>query len=110
MRLAVSFEQGCPSIIPPMKSPTVGFTLIELLVAITVAGILAAIAIPAFNNFVMNDRDATQINSLATSLNYARSIAVKLNTQGGVEVCRRTMVRHATHPREVGPPVGWCST
>jgi prepilin-type N-terminal cleavage/methylation domain-containing protein len=70
-----------------MKSPIVGFTLIELLVAITVAGILAAIAIPAFNNFVMNDRDATQINSLASSLNYARSMAVKLNTQGGVEVC-----------------------
>lgn len=70
-----------------MKSAVSGFTLIELLVAITVAGILAAIAIPAFNNFVMNDRDATQINSLAASLNYARSMAVKLNTQGGVEVC-----------------------
>lgn len=53
----------------------------------TVAGILAAIAIPAFNNFVMNDRDATQINSLAASLNYARSMALKLNTANGVEVC-----------------------
>jgi type IV fimbrial biogenesis protein FimT len=73
--------------IPPMKSAVSGFTLIELLVAITVAGILAAIAIPAFNNFVMNDRDATQINSLAASLNYARSMAVKMNTQAGVEVC-----------------------
>jgi type IV fimbrial biogenesis protein FimT len=73
--------------IPPMKRPALGFTLIELLVAITVAGILAAIAIPAFNNFVMNDRDATQINSLAASLNYARSMAVKLNTQNGVDVC-----------------------
>ena len=70
-----------------MKSPIVGFTLIELMVAMTVAGILAAIAIPAFNSFVMNDRDANQINSLAASLNYARSMAVKLNTQGGVEVC-----------------------
>lgn len=70
-----------------MKSPIEGFTLIELLVAITVASILAAIAVPAFNSFVMNDRDATQINSLAGSLNYARSMAVKLNTQGGVQVC-----------------------
>lgn len=73
-----------------MKSPTSGFTLIELLVAIGVAGILAAIAVPAFNNFIMNDRDATQINSLASSLNYARSMAVKLNTQNGVEVCPST--------------------
>jgi type IV fimbrial biogenesis protein FimT len=71
---------------PPMKSSS-GFTLIELLVTIGVASILAAIAIPAFNNFVMNDRDATQINSLVASLNYARSMAVKLNTRNGVEVC-----------------------
>ena len=88
--MRVRFEQACLYIIHAMKSPIVGFTLIELLVAITVAGILAAIAIPAFNNFVMNDRDATQINSLASSLNYARSMAVKLNTQGGVEVCPST--------------------
>jgi type IV fimbrial biogenesis protein FimT len=70
-----------------MKRPAIGFTLIELMVAITVAGILAAIAVPAFSSFIMNDRDANQINSLAASLNYARSEAVKLNTGGGVEVC-----------------------
>jgi prepilin-type N-terminal cleavage/methylation domain-containing protein len=69
-----------------MKSPA-GFTLIEMLVAIGIASILAAIAIPAFNNFVMNDRDANQINSLAISFNYARSEAVKLNTPVGVQVC-----------------------
>jgi len=64
-----------------------GFTMIELLVAMGVAGILAAIAIPAFNTFVMNNRDAQQINSLALSFNYARSEAVKLNTPVGVQVC-----------------------
>jgi prepilin-type N-terminal cleavage/methylation domain-containing protein len=69
-----------------MKSLS-GFTLIEMLVAIGIASILAAIAIPAFNNFVMNDRDASQINSLAMSFNYARSEAVKLNTPVGVQVC-----------------------
>ena len=61
--------------------------MIELLVAMGVAGILAAIAIPAFNTFVMNNRDAQQINSLALSFNYARSEAVKLNTTVGVQVC-----------------------
>jgi type IV fimbrial biogenesis protein FimT len=64
-----------------------GFTLIELMVAIGVASILAAIAIPAFQSFVMNDRDATQINSLVASFNYARSMAVKLNSRNGVIVC-----------------------
>ncbi len=70
-----------------MKRLAPGFTLIELLVAIGVAGILAALAVPAFNTFIMNNRDAQQINSLALSFNYARSEAVKLNTTVGVQVC-----------------------
>lgn len=64
-----------------------GFTLIELLMTMVVAGILVGIAVPAFNNFVQNDRDSTQINSLVYSFNYARSEAVKRNTPGGVTVC-----------------------
>jgi prepilin-type N-terminal cleavage/methylation domain-containing protein len=64
-----------------------GFTLIELLVTIGVAAILAAIALPAFNNFILNDRDAGQINALVGSFNYARSEAVKRNTSYGVQVC-----------------------
>ena len=64
-----------------------GFTLIELMVTMTVAAILAAIAVPAFNSFVLNNRDANQINSLVSSFNYARSEAVKRNTSFGVAVC-----------------------
>ncbi|MEO7208967.1 MAG: GspH/FimT family pseudopilin [Steroidobacteraceae bacterium] len=64
-----------------------GFTLIELLVSLTVAGILFAIAIPAFNSFVQNDRDTAQANSLVGSLSYARSEAVKRASPNGITVC-----------------------
>jgi type IV fimbrial biogenesis protein FimT len=70
-----------------MKLPSHGFTLIELLVAITVAGILAAIAVPAFSSFLQNDRDTGQINSLIGSFGYARSEAVKRASPNGVTVC-----------------------
>jgi type IV fimbrial biogenesis protein FimT len=65
----------------------IGFTLIELMVTLTVGGILAAMAVPAFNSFVLNDRQVGQLNSLASSLNYARSEAVKRNLAGGITVC-----------------------
>jgi type IV fimbrial biogenesis protein FimT len=70
-----------------MKSLRHGFTLIELMVTITVAGILFAVAIPAFNSFLQNDRDTGQVNSLVGSLSYARSEAVKRASPNGVAVC-----------------------
>jgi type IV fimbrial biogenesis protein FimT len=64
-----------------------GFTLIELMVSLTVAGILFAIAIPAFNSFLKNDRDTGQVNSLVGSFSYARSEAVKRASTNGITVC-----------------------
>jgi type IV fimbrial biogenesis protein FimT len=64
-----------------------GFTLIEIMVTITVAGILLAIGVPAFQSFVQNDRDIGQANSLVGSLNYARSEAIKRGSPTGITVC-----------------------
>jgi type IV fimbrial biogenesis protein FimT len=67
--------------------PARGFTLMELIITILVAAILTAIAVPAFDSFVKNDRDSAQVNSLAYSMNYARSEAVKRDLATGVSVC-----------------------
>jgi len=64
-----------------------GFTLIEILVTLSVATILMSMAVPAFNSFVLNDRDVGQINSLVTSFNYARSEAIKRASANGIIVC-----------------------
>lgn len=60
-----------------MTTKQTGFTLIELMVTIAVLGILLSIAIPSFQNMVLNSRITAQANQAITALNYARSEAVK---------------------------------
>lgn len=54
-----------------------GYTLIELMVTISVAGIVMGLAIPSFSGTVRSNRLTTHANDWVSSLNYARSEAIK---------------------------------
>ena len=63
-----------------------GFTIIELLVTMVVAGILAMVAVPSFNNAILGNKLAAFSNSYVASLQLARSEAIKRNQL--VKLCR----------------------
>lgn len=58
-----------------------GFTLVELMITVSIAGILTAMAVPSFSDAIRNYRLTTAINDIFTSLNMARSEAIKRGVQ-----------------------------
>ena len=59
------------------RAAQAGFTLLELLVGLTIAGVLAAMAIPSFTGMIHDQRIANESNRLVVGLNLARSEAAK---------------------------------
>ncbi len=58
----------------------VGFTLIEMMVTLGVLAILVVLAVPSFNDFVRGQRVKTASFDVFAAMTYARSEALKRNT------------------------------
>jgi type IV fimbrial biogenesis protein FimT len=65
-----------------------GFTLIELMTTLGVVAVILAFAAPNFREFILNSRMTGSANDLLTSLQFARSEAIK--RQRPVAVCPST--------------------
>lgn len=67
------------------KIHSLGFSLVELMITVAIAAIVLAAGVPAMGGLIQNNRLVTQTNDLVTSLNLARSEAVK--RAAGMAVC-----------------------
>jgi type IV fimbrial biogenesis protein FimT len=65
-----------PAAHKPLHSAN-GFTLFELMIVLSIAAILAALAVPAMHSFLQTQEQISAVTNLVTELNYARSEAIK---------------------------------
>lgn len=62
-----------------------GFSLLELMVTMAIAAIVLSVGVPSFRSVIMDNRLVTQANLFVTSINLARSAAVRY--QRNATVC-----------------------
>lgn len=81
-----------------------GFTMPELLISVAIIAILLALALPAFNSLVLDNRIVAMTNRFVADLRLARSEALKRNSR--VVVCRSGDIR-AANPSCGGASQTW---
>src|ERR1051325_11253135 len=60
-----------------LARPSAGFTLIEMVITVTLLGVLLAIAVPSFQQLILNQGVKSAAFDAFSALEYARSEAIK---------------------------------